>query len=126
MLDRVWASAYGAPAFGVPSRGARKEGCLDERDRPSTSDIKARIDKARQKGSGADNDEANAKAAGLRVGIELLAGVAFGVVVGVFLDRWLGTAPWLLIVFMLLGMGAGIRNVIRAAQEENRKARDQD
>lgn len=99
---------------------------MDDRDRPTaSSDIKARIAEARRKAAGAGPSDATAKAVGIRVGIELLAGVVFGVLVGVFLDRWLGTAPWLLIVFLLLGIGAGIRNVIRTAQEQSRKARDE-
>ena len=98
---------------------------MDDRDRPPvSSDLKARIAEARRKSAGPEPSDANAKAVGIKVGIELLAGVVFGVVVGVFLDRWLGTTPWLLIVFLLLGIGAGIRNVIRTAQEESRKARD--
>jgi ATP synthase protein I len=32
------------------------------------------------------------------------------------LDRWLGSSPWLLIVFFVLGAAAGIMNVIRVAK----------
>lgn len=51
----------------------------------------------------------------MRIGIELVAGVAVGALVGYALDQWLGTAPWLLIVFFFLGAGAGVNNVYRAA-----------
>lgn len=50
----------------------------------------------------------------LRVGVELVAGVVVGVAVGYGLDRWLGTTPWLLIVFFLLGTAGGMMNVWRA------------
>jgi len=33
---------------------------------------------------------------------------------GWLLDRWLGTKPWLMIVFFFLGAAAGIMNVYRA------------
>jgi len=51
----------------------------------------------------------------LRVGVEMVSALAVGVGVGLLLDRWLGTGPWLLVVFFLLGAGAAILNVYRAA-----------
>jgi len=50
----------------------------------------------------------------LRVGIELVGTLAVGVAIGWGLDRWLGTAPWLLVVFFFLGAAAGVLNVYRA------------
>jgi len=50
-----------------------------------------------------------------RVGVELVAGVAVGVGIGYALDRWLGTGPWLMIVFFFLGAAGGMMNVFRAA-----------
>ena len=58
-------------------------------------------------------------AIGLRLSAELVAGLLLGLGVGWGLDRWLGTAPWLLLVFMLLGITAGILNVIRAGNRAN-------
>jgi ATP synthase protein I len=52
----------------------------------------------------------------LRLGVELVAGVAVGGFIGWALDRWLGTAPFLMVVFLALGAAAGILNVIRAAK----------
>jgi ATP synthase protein I len=34
-------------------------------------------------------------------------------VVGFFLDRWLGTWPWLFLLFFVLGSVAGVLNVFR-------------
>jgi ATP synthase protein I len=51
--------------------------------------------------------------AGLQVGIELVAGVAGGALLGFVLDRWLGTGPLLLIVFFMLGAVAGTLNAWR-------------
>ena len=50
----------------------------------------------------------------LRVGIEMVAGVGVGSAVGFGLDRWLGTTPWLMVVFFFLGAGAGALNTYRA------------
>ena len=55
-------------------------------------------------------------ARGLRLSTELVAGVLVGAVIGWALDRWLGISPWGLIVFLLLGFAAGVRNVVRAVQ----------
>jgi ATP synthase protein I len=52
---------------------------------------------------------------GFRLATDLLAGVLGGFAIGWGLDYLLGTSPWFLLVFILLGMGAGILNVIRAA-----------
>lgn len=49
----------------------------------------------------------------LRIGTELVAGVAVGVGIGLGLDWWLGTKPWFMIVFFFLGSAAGIINVYR-------------
>jgi len=49
----------------------------------------------------------------LRIGTELVAGLAVGVAIGLGLDWWLGTKPWLMIVFFFLGAAAGIVNVYR-------------
>ena len=52
----------------------------------------------------------------LRLGMELVAGVAVGAFIGWALDRWLGTAPFLMVVFLALGATAGIMNVVRTAK----------
>lgn len=47
---------------------------------------------------------------------ELIVGVVVGGGIGWALDRQLGSAPWLLILFLLLGFAAGISNVVRVAR----------
>ena len=48
-----------------------------------------------------------------RVGLELVSALIVGVAIGYMLDRWLGTRPWLLILFFILGSAAGLLNVFR-------------
>ena len=50
-----------------------------------------------------------------RMSSEFVAGVIAGGGLGWLLDRLLGTSPWGLIVFLLLGFAAGTFNVVRAA-----------
>ena len=54
---------------------------------------------------------------GFSIAAQLVAGVLIGGAMGYFLDRWLGTAPWLMVVFLMLGFAAGLMNVVRTARE---------
>jgi len=58
---------------------------------------------------------ASGYARGFRLSSELVAGVLVGAGLGWLIDRLLGTSPWGLIVFFLLGFAAGILNVMRSA-----------
>ena len=51
----------------------------------------------------------------MRLGVELVSALAIGVGIGLLLDYWLGTGPWLMLLFFLLGSAAGFMNVYRAA-----------
>ena len=57
---------------------------------------------------------------GFRIGIELVAAIIVGVGIGWLLDWWLGTTPWLLVLFFLLGAAAGMSKAIRGAMKLGR------
>jgi ATP synthase protein I len=61
----------------------------------------------------------SASAAGLELGISVAVGALFGG----WLDGKLGTAPWLLIVFLILGVIAGFRGLLRAVARAERADR---
>jgi len=95
-------------------------------DKPSSGDFDARLRAARDahdqrtgRGQADGGGRPSAKMEGvgfaLRVGTELVAATAIGVAIGYGLDYWLGTSPWLLIVFLFFGGAAGISNVYRLA-----------
>ena len=56
-----------------------------------------------------------------KLGTELVAAVGVGTIIGFILDSWFGTKPWLIIIFFFLGAAAGMLNVIRVANQMQKK-----
>ena len=76
----------------------------------------AQANRPSENGSGPrQTADRSAFARGFLLSSELVAGVLVGAGIGWGLDHWLGTTPWGLIVFVLLGFAAGVLNVMRAA-----------
>lgn len=63
-------------------------------------------------------DGLSASSAGLELGIA----VGLGALFGVWLDGRLGTQPWLMVVFLVLGLVAGFRGVLRAVARAEKAA----
>ena len=55
---------------------------------------------------------------GMRIGVELVAALIIGVVIGIALDDWLGTKPWFMVAFFVLGAVAGMYNVFRVVRNQ--------
>ena len=51
-----------------------------------------------------------------RLGTELVAAAVVGTIIGFILDNWFGTKPWFIIIFFIIGVIAGMLNVIRVAK----------
>jgi ATP synthase protein I len=58
-------------------------------------------------------DVSNQAAMAMELPFVLVAAVVVGGLIGYFLDRWLHTKPWLLILFGGIGFYAGVRDVLR-------------
>ncbi|MBF9058376.1 F0F1 ATP synthase subunit I [Rhodobacterales bacterium HKCCSP123] len=56
-----------------------------------------------------------------RMVVELVAGLGIGFGIGYGLDTVLGTRPWLMMIFTILGFIAGVKTMIRSAEEVQRK-----
>jgi len=100
----------------------------DDSGKPNPlDDLAARLSAARAARGGGKQRETRAEAGpgmgagsgaglGARMGVELVAGIAAGSLIGFGLDSWLGTKPWLMVVFFFLGAAASVVNMYRAVQ----------
>lgn len=61
----------------------------------------------------------SALARGLRIGAEFVAAILVGSAIGYVIDLGLGTAPWGLLIMLMVGFAAGILNVTRVVAEFN-------
>jgi ATP synthase protein I len=50
------------------------------------------------------------------VGIEMAAAILIGYFIGSYLDRLLGTEPWLFYIFLIIGVLAGFKGLWRTAK----------
>ncbi len=50
------------------------------------------------------------------LGIHMVVATFIGLFIGIYLDKYFSTAPWLMIVFFLLGIAAGFKNIFTAAK----------
>lgn len=97
-----------------------KDGSLDDLDKRLKAAQVRRGEAGRKTGArkrGGDFGPA------IRVGVDLVSGIVVGVLIGLGLDKWLGTGPWLMLVFFILGSAAGITNVMRSARRMEAEAR---
>ena len=86
-------------------------------DPPALKDFDVRLRKAREAHRPAEDETTPTAGLGLamRLAVEMAAALAVSLGIGWFLDGWLGTRPWLMIVFLALGFAAGGLNVYRVA-----------
>jgi ATP synthase protein I len=68
--------------------------------------------------------DASGMSRGFRYSADFVAGVLVGCGLGWLLDHFLGTRPWGLMIFIVLGFAAGTFNILRLAERERRERRD--
>jgi len=101
------------PGFGK-SHGIREDE-LERRRRELEASLAARSPVRHEGKGGAGTSGTSGYGQALKLSSEFIAGIAVGAGLGWFIDRVAGTSPWGLIVFLLLGFGAGVLNVMRSA-----------
>ena len=52
-----------------------------------------------------------------KMSTELVSAVVVGTIIGFILDKTFGTNPWLILIFFLVGVAAGIINVVKSAKK---------
>lgn len=57
---------------------------------------------------------------GFRFALEIVITTVVGTAIGWQLDKWLGSKPWMLLLFMLLGLAAGFISLFRAVGAEQK------
>ena len=104
------------PDLSAPAEAGRSDReMLDlDRRRKALDDAMRQHDKAKPVERPGTSDQAGFAQA-MRLSTEFVAGVLVGAGIGYLVDRTAGTAPWGMIVFLLLGFGAGVMNVLRSA-----------
>ena len=45
------------------------------------------------------------------MGISMVLALVISIVIGFYLDKWFQTSPWFFLIFMVLGIVAGFRNI---------------
>lgn len=60
-----------------------------------------------------DNETWNLIGTASVMGLHIVSGTAVGFAIGWYLDKWFGTKPWLLLIFLILGIVAGFMNMFR-------------
>lgn len=104
-----------SPNEDEPDRGGRPtEAELSERKSRLVRELEERASKSEQ-ASGRTSSTGQGAAQAMKLSTEFVAGVLVGAGIGWMIDRGLGTSPWGLIVFLLLGFVAGALNVLRSA-----------
>ena len=91
------------------------DGELDRRRRQLDRALARQHQESREETERAKSGIASGYAVALRLSSEFIAGILFGAAIGWVIDRFVGTSPWGLIVFLLLGFCAGILSILRSA-----------
>ena len=99
---------------------------MRDNDLPSLEKLGEKID-SKRKAPPIPEDVTN-KGAGvaLRLASEMVAGILVGLIVGHYLDKWLGTSPVLFLICMALGLAAGFMTMMRSVKAMNDSEKDSD
>lgn len=73
------------------------------------------------KNNAVDSDQAKKLSDYSTVGLMFPVSIACGLAVGYYLDKWLKTSPYLLIIFTLYGVIGGFWNLIKVTTQNGKK-----
>jgi ATP synthase protein I len=90
-------------------------------DSDRLKDLGQRIDRTldEQRGTPDDNSqEGSAAGLAMRAVTELLVGLLVCMALGWGADKYFGTAPWIMLALMPMGLAAGVMNVMRLSRSK--------
>ncbi|TCL75844.1 AtpZ/AtpI family protein [Rhizobium sp. BK251] len=94
-----------------------REESLEERSKRLGAELASK----RNETAGDEATEARAEvsrkgyAQAMKLSSEFISAIVVGAILGYLFDRFVGTAPWGMIILLLLGFCAGVLNVLRSA-----------
>lgn len=125
-LDSLWGAKYVARAFPCVAGKAVTAGFVtvsEDKDRASLAELDRKLtavagrrEEKHGPVSGGRKSSSAGMALGMRISAEMIASIVVGLLIGWGLDRFFNTMPLLLVLFVILGAGAGGLNAYRAAK----------
>ena len=100
---------------GQSERSDIRDDDLERRRRALEATLASRLPDRGEGSSTARSGGAAGYGQAMKLSSEFIGGIAVGAGLGWVIDSLAGTSPWGLIIFLLLGFGAGILNVLRSA-----------
>lgn len=92
-----------------------REDDLERRRRELEASLATRLPERRNGDKDGRPDVKSGYGQALKLSSEFIAGIVVGAGLGWVIDTLAGTSPWGLIIFLFLGFGAGVLNVLRSA-----------
>lgn len=113
-------SLRGKPEKPVPEKAESLSGGVEVSDQELAGRLNSldkRLDAKQDKltAAGAAKPDNAGFAAAMRLSTDFVAAILLGAALGYGLDRLLGITPWGMIIFLVLGFGAGVLSVLRTA-----------
>ena len=115
MADKNGPDGTGETGRGKQHETGIRDDDLERRRRELEASLATRLPNRLEGKDDAKAGSAAGYGQAVKLSSEFIAGVVVGAGIGWIIDRMAGTSPWGLIVFLLLGFGAGVLNVMRSA-----------
>jgi ATP synthase protein I len=114
-----------SPSGDGDQDGRKASGEASDRLRERLRELERKLEPGKDARESMSEEERGSRTSALgkafRLSTELVAGVFVGGFFGWLLDRWLKTLPLFLVVFLLLGIAAGLMNAVREARRMGEK-----
>ena len=99
---------------------------MTEKEPASLESLDAKLKAARERNQGPESASGPSEGQsglgyGSRLSVEIIASLLAGLGIGWVIDHFAGTQPLFILVFMFVGLGVGIYNVMRLSRAQQEK-----